>query len=124
VGLKFRYKHTRCTGFFREKPLLEVRWTTEEGAYSLGDLIAGDLGLALPPDKRAASPSLKPGTPDSSPARRYSVDTPCTVIFAGPAPTNALAIRRNSLRARVVRQEEPEQDPSVEQAPGLVNKII
>lgn len=47
MGLTFRFRRTKCTGRIKDKPVLELRWTTEEGTYALEDLIAGDLNDRL-----------------------------------------------------------------------------
>lgn len=120
MGLKFKYRRTRCTGSYRDKPLLEVRWTTEEGAYSLDDLIAGDLGVKLPELESSARARILPeGECGDVPARPDAGNGNGTVVFAGPAPENALAIRRTAIRVR--RMEE---DPPLELGTGLLNKIV
>lgn len=37
VGLNFKYKQRRCTGSYRNRPIVELKWSTEEGTYSLED---------------------------------------------------------------------------------------
>ena len=131
MGLTFRYKRTRCTGSYKDRPLLEVRWTTEEGSYSLDDLIAGDLGLgppalpaalrggAVPPAPRQHSaPPAGPSDPSASDA----TDVRSTVVYAGPAPGNALALRRTAVRVRVVRDGEA--DGEGDMPPGLLDTRV
>lgn len=117
MGLNFRYKRTRCTGKYKDRPLVEVRWTTEEGAYSLEDLIAGDLGAAKP--VLPAPPGAPPLPGETTlPARADAVDTPHTVLYSGPAPQNAVAIRRASIRVH------PVPDDTGEEPPALLDKRV
>jgi hypothetical protein len=135
VGLKFRYKRTRCTGSYRDRPLLDVRWSTEEGTYSLDDLIAGDLGLGPPPLPAA----LRGGAVPPAPAARgggqpgaHGGEAPGapegallargTVVHAGPAPGSALVPRRTAVRVQVVRDGPGEQGG--EEPPGLLDARV
>jgi hypothetical protein len=132
VGLKFRYKRTRCTGSYKDRPLLEVRWSTEEGSYSLDDLIAGDLGLGEPPLPAALRGGAVPPAPPAPLAHRGVDPATCTdvcsdaatargtIVFAGPAPGNALALRRTAVRVRVLRDGETDG----EEPPGLLDARV
>jgi len=37
VALKFKYKQRQCTGSYRNRPIVELKWSTEEGTYSFDD---------------------------------------------------------------------------------------
>lgn len=125
MGLTFRYKRTRCTGSYKDRPLLEVRWTTEEGSYSLDDLIAGDLGLgppALPAALRGGAVPPAPRQHPAPPAAADATDVRGTVVYAGPAPGNALALRRTAVRVHVVRDGEAGGEG--EEPPGLLDTRV
>lgn len=127
MGLTFRYKRTRCTGSYKDRPLLEVRWTTEEGSYSLDDLIAGDLGLGPPALPAALRGGAVPPAPRQHPAppaaaAADATDVRGTVVYAGPAPGNALALRRTAVRVRVVRDGEAGGEG--EEPPGLLDTRV
>jgi len=128
VGLTFRYKRTRCTGSYKDRPFLEVRWSTEEGAYTLDDLIAGDLGLGPPVLPAALRGGAVPPAPSERPVPPPAPDAPDatdvrgTVVYAGPAPGNALALRRTAVRVRVVRDGEAGEGG--EEPPGLLDTRV
>lgn len=123
VGLNFRYKRTRCTGKYKDRPLLEVRWTTEEGAYSLDDLIAGALENR---EQRLDSP-VRAEIPWQSrlagpPACWRPIDARETVVVAEPAAGSGLALRRMAVRVEVVRDDPGEAE--ADGAPNLLDKRV
>ncbi|BBD06754.1 hypothetical protein [Desulfovibrio ferrophilus] len=130
MGMKFRFRRTKCTGRYRDKPLVEVRWTTEEGDYCLDDLIAGDLGselttkLAIGGNGNGEGNGNGNGNGNSSPPVPFSnapvmhrtvVNVDLTVP---PSRNNASAIRQVSTQAKPSLPAEPD-DP-----PGILNKIV
>lgn len=113
MGIKFRFRRHKCTGRYRDKPVVELRWTTEEGDYCLDELIAGDLGgMHALGGNGAALPMGETTLPN---IHRTIVNVDLTVP---PDLDNAATINRAATRARPA----PDADPDDE--PGLINKIV
>jgi len=115
MGIKFRFRRTKCTGRYRDKPLVELRWTTEEGDYCLEDLIAGDLGAELAARLPGGNGDQLPPAPAGVPAPHRTV---VNVDLTQNSRTNAQAIRRTAIQARPALPDDPDFPP------GLLNKIV
>ncbi|MBU1002224.1 MAG: hypothetical protein KKE73_06845 [Proteobacteria bacterium] len=126
MGIKFRFRRTKCTGRYRDKPLVEVRWTTEEGDYCLEDLIAGDLGTELATRQTLGGNGNGTGNGNGGstlPAPFSSAPTLHRTVInvdltAAADQNNAAAIRRVAVRAW------PEQPSDPDDPPGILNKIV
>lgn len=122
MGIKFRFRRTKCTGSYRDKPLVEVRWTTEEGDYCLDDLIAGDLERAFAPRQALGGNGNGTGNPKLGAPFSKAPAVHRTVVHVDlTAPhdlDNAAAIRRVSVRAR------PEPSLDSDAPPEILNKIV